>query len=153
MNEGLSVRQAVLSDLDALAVLFDGYRQFQQQASDLVAARAFLSDRFNHGESVLFIANDGPAPVGFAQLYPSFSSVSLSRVLVLNDLYVDASGRGKGVASKLLVALEAYAWSFGSARVTLNVARDNLSAQALYRSRGWTQDEQFHMFHRFPPSP
>ena len=153
MNGGISVRQAVLSDLDALAVLFDAYRQFHKQASDLAGARAFLGARFNHGESVLFIAHDGPAPVGFAQLYPSFSSVSLSRAFVLNDLYVDASGRGKGVASKLLAALEAYAWSFGFARVTLNVARDNLSAQELYRSRGWTQDEQFHMFHRFPPSP
>ena len=145
------VRQAVLADLDALATLFDQYRQFQGQRGDLDAARAFLRERFDHGESALFICHDGDRPVGFAQLYPSFSSVSLARVFVLNDLFVHESGRRKGVASALLAALESYAWSLGSARITLNVARDNLSAQALYAARGWTQDQQFFMVHRFPP--
>lgn len=148
----VTVRQAVLADLEALASLFDQYRRFQGQPGNLPAASAFLRDRFDHGESVLFIAFDGETPVGFAQLYPSFSSVSLSRVYILNDLYVAEAGRRRGVASALLAALEAYAWTFGAARVTLNVARDNTSAQALYQSQGWSQDQQFHMFHRFPPA-
>lgn len=143
-------RQAVLADLDPLSVLFDEYRQFQGRASDVAAGRSFLLERFNHGESVLFIAHEGNAPVGFAQLYPSFSSVSLSRVFVLNDLYVRPAARRGGAASALLAALEQYAWSFGASRVTLNVARDNTSAQALYRARGWQEDEQFYMFHRYP---
>lgn len=147
----ITVRQAVLADLDALASLFDQYRRFQGQSGDLPAARAFLRERFEHGQSALFIAFDGESPVGFAQLYPSFSSVSLSRAFILNDLFVAEAGRRMGVASALLAALEAYAWSFGAVRVTLNVARDNVSAQALYRERGWAQDQQFHMFHRFPP--
>lgn len=148
----ITARQAVLADLAALALLFDGYRRFQGQASDLEAAIVFLRERFDHGESVLFIAHDGDAPVGFAQLYPSFSSVSLSRVFVLNDLFVHESGRRKGVASALLAALESYSWALGSARITLNVARDNVSAQALYAAQGWTQDTQFFMCHRFPPA-
>lgn len=147
----ITVRQAVLADLETLASLFDQYRRFQGQPADLPAASAFLRERFEHGQSALFIAFDGEAPVGFAQLYPSFSSVSLSRAFILNDLFVAEAGRRKGVASALLAALEAYAWSFGAVRVTLNVARDNASAQALYRERGWAQDQQFHMFHRFPP--
>jgi ribosomal protein S18 acetylase RimI-like enzyme len=56
------------------------------------------------------------------------------------------------VASRLLTALEAYAWAQGAARVTLNVARDNLQGQALYQAAGWRQDAQFHMYHRFPES-
>jgi hypothetical protein len=74
-----SVRQAVLADLEELAALFDQYRQFQGQASDVAAACSFLRERFDHGESVLFICHEGATAVGFAQLYPSFSSVSLSR--------------------------------------------------------------------------
>lgn len=148
-----SVRQAVLADLEELTALFDQYRQFQGRASDMAAARSFLRERFNHGESVVFICHEGDAPVGFAQLYPSFSSVSLSRVFVVNDLFVHASGRRKGVASKLLAAIESYAWSFGSARVTLNVARDNESAQRLYEGQGWKQDDQFFMYHRYPDAP
>jgi|SRR6185503_339176 len=146
----ITVRQAVLSELDQLAALFDQYRQFQGQRGDVTAARSFLRERFDHGESVAFIAYDGATPVGFAQLYPSFSSVSLSRVFVLNDLFVRDSGRRKGVASKLLSAVEAHAWSLGAARITLNVARDNGSAQQLYEARGWKADDQFFMYHRFP---
>lgn len=144
-----AVRQAVLADLDALATLFDQYRQFQGQPSNPPAARSFLRERFDHGESVIFIGHAGAKPLGFAQIYPSFSSVSLSRVFVLNDLFVLESGRRKGVASKLLTALEAYAWSLGTARITLNVAQTNVGAQALYERHGWKPDDQFLMFHRF----
>jgi ribosomal protein S18 acetylase RimI-like enzyme len=153
VRQAVSVRQAVLDDLPALADLFDQYRVFQGQRSDAVAARAFLAERFNHGESVLFIAIDSGSPAGLAQLYPSFSSVSLSRVFVLNDLYVAESARRRGIASRLLTAVEAYAWAFGSARITLNVAKENTSAQAFYIAKGWKPDEHFLAYHRFPPHP
>ena len=146
----ISIRQAVAADIEALAVLFDQYRQFQGQASDLAAARSFLSERLNHGESIVFIAFASSAAVGFAQLYPSYSSVSLSRVFILNDLFVQEAMRRHHVASQLLSAIESYAWSFGASRITLNVARTNVSAQQVYTARGWKQDEQFFMFHRFP---
>ena len=146
----ITVRQAVLSDLDELATLFNQYREFQGKASDLPAAREFLQARFDHGESVVFIAHEGSAPVGFAQLYPSYSSVSLARVFVLNDLFVHESARRKGVASGLLTAVEGYAWPLGAVRVTLNVARDNKPGQSLYEAQSWSQDAQFFMYHRFP---
>jgi len=174
------VRQAVLADLEPLAVLFDAYRRFQGRPADLAAARAFLRERFEHGQSVVYLAQDAAGAardatrsaaygaaaaagtasaasaasaagaLGFAQLYPSFSSVALARVFILNDLFVAEAGRRRGVASALLGAVEAHAWAHGACRVTLNVARDNPEGQALYRARGWMQDEHFHMFHRFP---
>jgi GNAT superfamily N-acetyltransferase len=146
----ITVRQGELSDLDALALLFDQYRQFQGQAPDLVAARGFLQARLDRGESIVFIASDGGTFVGFAQLYPSFSSVALARVFVLNDLFVAASGRRKGVAARLLAAVEAHAWSQGAVRVTLNVDKGNAQGQALYDAQGWSRDAQFQMYHRFP---
>jgi GNAT superfamily N-acetyltransferase len=147
------VRQAVAADVDALAVLFDQYRQFQGQPSDLAAARSFLRQRFDHGETIVFMATVAGAGVGFAQLYPSYSSVSLSRVFILNDLYVAQALRGQKIASHLLSAVESYAWSFGASRVTLNVARVNAPAQQVYAARGWKQDDQFFMYHRFPETP
>jgi GNAT superfamily N-acetyltransferase len=148
----ITVRQAVFADLGKLAELFDQYRVFQGKQSDLPAARAFLQARFDHGESVVFLACEGAVPLGFAQLYPSYSSTALARVFILNDLFIHEKGRRKGVASKLLAALEGYAWAHGAARVTLNVARDNPSAQELYEARGWSKDDQFFMYHRFPGS-
>ncbi len=145
----ISVRKAVASDIEELSELFDQYRVFQGKKSDLQAARAFLQERFERAESIVFMAREGSVPLGFAQLYPSFSSTALARVFILNDLFVHANSRRKGVASKLLTALEAYAWSEKATRVTLNVAMDNRQAQALYKAQGWSRDAQFFMYHRF----
>jgi ribosomal protein S18 acetylase RimI-like enzyme len=143
----ITVRPAVLSDLEALAPLFDAYRQFYGRDSDLSAANAFLSDRINHDESVLFIALEGNKAVGFTQLYPSFSSVSLARIFILNDLFVDDSTRRKGVASKLMSAAVDYASSMWAVRVSLSTATSNETAQRLYQSAGWQRDEQFFVYH------
>lgn len=144
------VRQAVLADLDELAAIFDEYRQFQGRQPDRAACRAFLHERFNHGDSVVFLAAVDGRTAGMAQLYPSYSSTALARVFILNDLFVSASGRRAGVASALLTAVEEYAWVCGACRVSLNVAQSNASAQELYRARGWVQDSEFFMFHRYP---
>lgn len=146
----IQIRQAVLADLDALSVLFDGYRQFYQRDSDVAAARQFLTDRFNHGESVMFIAHDGSEPVGFAQLYPSFSSVSLGRIFILNDLFVNALGRRKGVGSALLCASIDFAKTVGAIRLALSTALSNANAQALYEAQGWTRDDDFFYVYPLP---
>jgi len=141
------VRQAVLADIEALIQLFDGYRQFYGRPSDISAAREFLLARFNHGESILLIAHEGNTPIGFTQLDPSFSSVSLARVFVLNDLFVHEQARRKGVASKLIAAATEFAKSLGAVRMSLSTAMTNQHAQALYQSTGWKRDEQFYVYH------
>lgn len=139
----ITVRQAALSDLESLVPLFDGYRQFYGRTSNVPAARDFLSARFNHGESVLFLAFDEGSPVGFVQLYPSFSSVSLARIFILNDIFVSERCRKKGVGSRLIEAAIAYARTLGAARLSLSTAVTNQTAQAVYESTGWKRDEQF----------
>jgi GNAT superfamily N-acetyltransferase len=149
----ITVRQAVFSDVGELSGLFDLYRIFQGKESNIEAARSFLQARFDHGESVVFMAHEGSAPLGFAQLYPSYSSTALARVFILNDLFVHETGRRKGAASKLLAALEGYALAHGAARVTLNVAMENKPGRELYESHGWSKDEQFVMYHSYPGRP
>lgn len=143
----MTVRQAVVSDLDALVSLFDNYRQFYGRTSDAQAAKAFLLNRFNHGESVLFIVLEADMPIGFSQLYPSFSSVSLARTFVLNDLFVLEQHRRKGGAAKLISAACEFAKTVGAVRLSLSTAITNEAAQALYKSLGWMRDEQFYAYH------
>ena len=144
----ISVHQADLTDLDTAARLFDGYRQFYGQPSDIDAAATFLSERLRHHESVIFLARVSGQAIGFAQLYPAFSSVSMARTFILNDLYVCPEARGQGAARRLLQTVEAFAASVGAIRVTLSTATSNEQAQALYESAGWKRDEQFHVYHR-----
>lgn len=146
-SAALTARQACLADLDELAGLFDAYRQFYGRTSDVAAATAFLRERFNHGESVLFIAHVGTQPVGFAQLYPSFSSVSLARTYVLNDLYVDERHRRAGTGHLLLNTAAHFAQALGAIRLTLSTARHNTTAQSVYADAGWQRDEQFLVYH------
>jgi ribosomal protein S18 acetylase RimI-like enzyme len=143
----LSVRQAVLADLDDIVPLFDGYRQFYGCSSDIKAAREFLISRFNHSESVLFIACVDGVAAGFTQLYPSFSSVSLARTFVLNDLFVHEQFHRQGVAKSLISAATHYAKTLGAIRLTLSTAGNNEKAQGLYKSLGWARDEQFLVYH------
>jgi len=144
------VRQAVFDDLDIVAPLFDAYRQFYGKAPDIGAAREFLRERFNHGESVIFLAEIAGVAAGFTQLYPSFSSTSLARTFILNDLFVAQHHRRTGVASGLLDAAVGYARSLGAARVTLNTDIQNTTAQATYAARGWKRDQEFYVFHFLP---
>ncbi|MCF8197454.1 MAG: GNAT family N-acetyltransferase [Sulfuritalea sp.] len=139
----LVVRQAIETDQKKLAPLFDAYRRFYGAEGDIPAASAFLADRFARGESAVFIAFEGEVAVGFTQLYPSFSSVSLARIFILNDLFVDESARRKGVVAQLIAAAVDYSRTEAAARLTLSTARSNLAAQALYESLGWKRDDRF----------
>lgn len=137
------IRQATIHDLDTLTVLFDGYRQFYAQPADLPRARAFLAERFRNQESLILLALDGQAQgLGFTQLYPLFSSVRAVRTWLLNDLFVAASARRRGVGAALLGTAAEHARMLGAASLSLSTARDNLPAQALYESLGWQRDQQ-----------
>ncbi|RZA07043.1 MAG: hypothetical protein EOP02_37780 [Proteobacteria bacterium] len=97
MGRSVEVRRAGIEDLAEVAGLFALYRQFYRQAADLAGARAFLSERLERDQSVIFMALDGAEPVGFAQLFPSFSSAVMARTFILNDLYVAKRSRGRGL--------------------------------------------------------
>ena len=137
-------RQASILDLDVLAPLFDGYRQFYGQPSDPARASEFLVARFAQHESLILLACDEDGVgLGFTQLYPLFSSVRTVRTYLLNDLFVSESARRHGVASALLRAAAMQARALGAASLSLSTALDNAPAQALYESLGWRRDAQF----------
>jgi ribosomal protein S18 acetylase RimI-like enzyme len=136
-----------LDDLDQLVPLFDGYRQFYGEGSDLSLARQFLAERMSRGQSVVLIAEgpDGVA-IGFAQLFPSFCSVRAAPIYVLNDLFVSHAARRRGVGALLLrIAAEA-GRAGGAVRLELSTAMTNVSAQRLYRALGWKRDEEFYVY-------
>ena len=140
MDDNTTISRAGPADLDALATLFDAYRSFYGQAPDLPLARQWLRERLRFGESVVLVAKRGGVAIGFVQLYPMFSSVRTARTWILNDLYVDAGSRRRGVARALLDAAAAFARSDGAAGISLETTQDNAAARALYRAAGWNED-------------
>lgn len=139
-------------DLHAVAPLFDAYRQFYGQPGDVAASTQFLRERGALGQSVVLLARDASRKaVGFCQNYPSFSSVSMAPIWVLNDLFVSEAARRCGVARALLTAAANAARRAGVIRLTLCTQQENHRAQALYESLGWLRDSEFFTYHlRFP---
>ena len=136
-------------DLPAAAQLFDSYRQFYQQATDLALAQRFMTERLELEESVVLLAQSAAGElVGFCQLYPSFCSVEAAPIYTLYDLFVSPAARRSGVGRALLLAADARATADGKVRMDLTTARTNLQAQALYESLGWVRDEIFFAYSR-----
>ena len=147
---GIQIVRASIKDLDDLAPLFDGYRQFYGQRSDLTVARVFLGDRIERDESVVYLAYTGPREAaGFTQLYPSFSSVSLKRLWILNDLFVRSDVRRGGVGRALLERARQHAVETGAKGLVLSTGVMNKPAQTLYESCGWLRDDEFFQYHLF----
>jgi GNAT superfamily N-acetyltransferase len=142
-----TVRQATIFDLDLVAPLFDAYRQFYRKPADLALARQFLLERFQHNESVIFvaIAGDGGA-WGFVQLFPSFSSGAAARILILNDLFVAPEARRTGLGTLLLRAAAEYGKAMGAVRLTLSTELTNKTAQSLYEAEGWKRQTDFQVY-------
>lgn len=149
MGAGIEVRRATLGDLDALACLFDAYRQFYRQPSDIAAARIFLADRITRNESIVFLAAHNGEAAGFAQLYPSFTSAGMARIFILNDLFVMPEARGIGAGAALLGHSATFARSESAVRLVLSTAVDNFTAQSVYEREGWQRDDAF-LTYRLP---
>lgn len=141
-----TIRRAELADVSSIAVLFDLYRQFYQQAADFPLALTFIQERLSRNESVIFIAVDehGKA-IGFTQLYPSFSSVSARHTWILNDLFVLPETRRQRIGDALLNAAKSHAIETGAKRLSLSTAHDN-PAQKLYESSGYVRNNAFYQY-------
>ncbi|ELA9293033.1 GNAT family N-acetyltransferase [Vibrio parahaemolyticus] len=132
------------SYLEVVAQLFDSYRQFYGQEPNLSGATAFIADRLTLSDSVIFLALDHQdQPLGFAQLYPSYSSVAMKRMWYLNDLFVDEAARKQGVGKALLQQVQAYALETEALTVKLATAADNEIAKNLYISEGYSKVTAF----------
>lgn len=147
MSTDFKIRKAKESDLEAVAALFDAYRQFYEQPADRERARAFIGARMRNSESTIFVAEAaGGEFAGFCQLYPTFCSVAAAPIFVLYDLFVDPDWRRHGVGRALMEAAARHGAEQGVSHMDLSTARDNRRAQALYESLGWQRDEVFYTY-------
>jgi GNAT superfamily N-acetyltransferase len=136
----MTIETVTADRVDLVAPLFDAYRQFYGRPPDLAGARRFLVERLERGESVILAAIEDGRALGFTQLYPCFSSVSMKPIWILNDLYVADDARRRGVGTRLLQAARDHARSTGAVRLELSTAATNTAAQAAYERDGWERD-------------
>ena len=144
---GIAVMRAEMAHLEQLVPLFVGYREFYKQPPEVERSRAFLRERLERGDSVIFLAlrEDGAA-AGFTQLFPSFSTAALKRLWILNDLFVAPEYRRYGVGRLLMERARTFAVETGALGLALETQTTNATAQALYESLGWQRDREFYTY-------
>ncbi len=147
----LQIRRAELSDVEALLPQFNAYRSFykRQPAADI--ARTFLTENLSQDRSIIFVAiakqpSGNEVIVGFTQLYPRLSSLSMTYYMYLSDLYVDENCRKNGIAKQLMKQAEEYSIANGAIFIELQTANTNTNAQALYESLGYKQEDEFRTY-------
>ena len=146
LAQDIRMLKAELHHLRLITPLFDAYRMFYQQSSDLYAASKFLTERLKNHESIIYFATDEQqlTAYGFVQLYKKFSSVGMSKTLILNDLYICENHRKNGIGRMLMARAKKHAIDNSFAKIELETASTNQIAQALYFSEGYKiQPSQF----------
>jgi ribosomal protein S18 acetylase RimI-like enzyme len=143
----IQVMRATTAQLEAVAELFDAYRGFYQQPSNLAQSRAFIAERMDGNESAIFLAQDeNGAALGFVQLYPTFSSIDAHRTWLLSDLFTAPAARGRGVGRLLMNTARDFALQTGAKGLVLETATDNFTAQGLYESLGYVRDTGYYTY-------
>ena len=137
----MKIMIVTLDQLEQIAPLFDAYRVFYGQNSDVTSAKEFLRQRLLLRETVLFMALEDEAPLGFTQLFPSFTSVGMQRLWILNDLYVVAEARGQRIGERLIERALEHAKQSGATGVVLETAHTNTSGQKLYERMGFVRED------------
>jgi GNAT superfamily N-acetyltransferase len=131
-------------DLAELLPLVRAYCDFYEVApSDedlLELSRALIADPRREG--VQLIARDAQRnAVGFATVFWSWTTLSATRIGVMNDLYVAPAARGAGVADGLIGACADECRRHGAASLDWQTAKDNERARRVYERIGATRSE------------
>ena len=141
----MNIIQAHIEHLDDLTPLFDAYRVFYKQDSDLDSEKAFLKARIQNNESIIYMAYINDEAVGFTQLYPLFSSVSMKHLYLLNDLYVKSIHRNKGIGEALINKAKELCVAQQNKGLALQTGVDN-PAQKLYERLGFVKDHDLYYY-------
>jgi len=141
----MTIIKANIEHLDDVVPLFNAYRIFYKQSSDLKSAKIFLKDRILNNESIIYMAYVDKEAVGFTQLYPLFSSLSMKAMYLLNDLYVKKEYRGQGIGEALIKKSKTICEEQQNKGLALQTAADN-PAQKLYERLGFIKDHDLYYY-------
>ncbi len=134
------------ADLPDLLPLMRGYCDFygvDPSDDDLLEmSRELIGSPALDGIQLIARDDDGRA-LGFATVFWTWSTLSASRIAVMNDLFVSAEARGGGIADALIHACAERARERGATSLDWETANDNERARAVYERVGARRDERW----------
>ena len=143
----IKIIKAEQKHIKEVGILFDLYRQFYKYKSNLIESTNYIKDRINNNESTIFLAiSNADEAIGFVQLYETFGSLDLGKILILYDLYVKEDHRKNNIGRQLMIKSHEYAKKINAKRIQLSTATDNFIGQSLYESLGYVKDIDFYTY-------
>jgi GNAT superfamily N-acetyltransferase len=140
------IAEVTEADLPELLPLMRGYCDFYEVCpSDdalMAMSRELIADPRKEGVQLIARDDSGRA-VGFATIFWTWSTLSASRIAVMNDLFVSSDARGGGVADALISACAERAREHGATSLDWQTAHDNHRAQAVYDRVGAQRDARW----------
>ncbi len=141
----MTIRQAVLADVENLIPLFDAYRSFF--AGDKpVGSREFLTERLQKEDAVFFMSFEDDRATGFLTLYPLFSSWHAMSIWFLSDLYVAPDYRNQKLGRALIAAAKAFAVDHSSRSIMVEIPHREPHLVRFYESLGFQRDKDFDLY-------
>ena len=143
LTDILQVVQADLdlpSHRDAVVRLLDAYAQDEMgigRALDDAVRQRLVEGLQAHPSCMILLAQLESEPVGLAVCFLGYSTFAARPLINIHDLIVAPGLRRKGVAARLLAAVEVRARALGCCKVTLEVRVDNAAARSLYAREGF----------------
>ena len=139
--------KANVNHIKQVGELFDLYRQFYKYVSNINESTDYISERMKNNESIIFFAtNKQKEALGFVQLYETFGSLDLGKIIILYDLYVKKDHRKNKIGRQLMLKSHEYAKKINAKRIQLSTAIDNYIGQSLYESLGYVKDDDFYIY-------
>ena len=139
--------KANVNHIKQVGELFDLYRQFYKYVSNINESTDYISERMKNNESIIFFAtNKQKEAMGFVQLYETFGSLDLGKIIILYDLYVKKDHRKNKIGRQLMLRSHEYAKKINAKRIQLSTATDNFIGQSLYESLGYVKDADFYTY-------
>ncbi len=139
--------KANVNHIKQVGELFDLYRQFYKYVSNIKDSTDYISERMKNNESIIFFAtNKKKEAMGFVQLYETFGSLDLGKIIILYDLYVKKDHRKNKIGRQLMLKSHEYAKKINAKRIQLSTATDNFIGQSLYESLGYVKDADFYTY-------
>lgn len=133
-------------DVERIVPLFDEYRVYFGQQSDIQSAQKFLYDKLLNNESTIFVAEDNGKVIGFLQLYTMLSSMNMSELLIINDLYLTTEARGKRIGEQLMHQAFDYGKENGYDSIYLETEKSNTGGNKLYKKLGMQIDHEHYYY-------
>jgi len=138
-----------LANVDDINLLIEFMREFYELdhvTLDEPAARSAVQQILSNDSfgKVWLIQVDGN-PIGYIVLTLGFSLEFQGRDAFIDEIYIRAAHRGRGVGRRAIEFVEGVCCSLGVRALHLEVERENKSAQAMYRKVGFADQDSYLM--------